>query len=501
VEHKTVFISYRRTASKHLGRAIYQDLKMNGYDCFFDVESIDSGQFNQIILNQIAARAHFVLIISDGSLVRCQNAGDWVLREIQEAVRLGRNIVPLIEEGANFDREMGYLPADLQTLLRAQNALRIPHDFFEEAMAKLRNRYLKQPIVGAIVPTPTLEQPIVRQFIAAADAEAKTPTPAKSRYTAELVVDVRGRGNYTRIGDALQAAPAGARITVKQGTYLESKLTLSKTITLEGEGGRDRVIVQSDAGSCLIMNTGEAWVSGIGFRCTAKPEQIKCYGIDIPTGRLTLSECSVTSSSLACVGIHNPAAQPYLVECVLYDGNSAGVFVYEGGAGVLEDCQIYGNALSGIEISEGGNPTVRRCTLRDGKGSGVNVLENGAGVIEDCQIHGNEKAGIQIQTGGNPTVLRCTVRDGKSVGVLVSENGAGVLEDCQIYGNALAGIEIRTGGNPTVRGCTITKNGYEAIWATDNARGTVERCDLRGNTRGAWDIDSTSHVVQRDNQA
>ncbi|MCU0474762.1 MAG: right-handed parallel beta-helix repeat-containing protein [Anaerolineae bacterium] len=440
MEHKTVFISYRRTASKHLGRAIYQDLKMNGYDCFFDVESIDSGQFNQIILNQIAARAHFVLIISDGSLVRCQNAGDWVLREIQEAVRLGRNIVPLIEEGANFDREMGYLPADLQTLLRAQNALRIPHDFFEEAMAKLRNRYLKQPIVGAIVPTPTLEQPIVRQL---------------SRYTAELVVDVRGRGNYTRIGDALQAAPAGARITVRQGTYLESKLTLSKTVTLEGEGGRDRVIVQSDAGSCLIMNTGEAWVSGIGFRCTAKFEQVNCFGIDIPTGRLTLSDCSVTSSSNACVGIHTPAAQPYLVECVLHDGRQSGVFVYESGAGVIEDCQIYGNAL----------------------------------------------AGIQIRTGGNPTVRRCTLRDGKQTGVFVNDNGAGVIEDCQIYGNAYSGIEIKTGGNPTVRACTITKNGYQAVYAHDNARGTVERCDLRGNTKGAWNIDATSQVVQRDNQA
>ncbi|MBI1282504.1 MAG: SUMF1/EgtB/PvdO family nonheme iron enzyme [Anaerolineaceae bacterium] len=145
MEQKTVFISYRRTQSKHLARSIYMDLKANGWDVFFDINSIDSGDFDKIILNQVGARAHFILLISTDSLTRCVNDGDWVLREIQEAVRLGRNIVPIIEEGADFNREVSYLPLDLRAILIKKSALSLPNDYFEAGMDKLRTRFLKTP--------------------------------------------------------------------------------------------------------------------------------------------------------------------------------------------------------------------------------------------------------------------------------------------------------------------------------------------------------------------
>ena len=132
MEQKTVFISYRRSESKHLARSIYMDLQHNGWDVFFDLNSIDSGDFDRIILNQIGARAHFILLISPNSLLRCANEGDWVLREIQEAVRLERNIVPIVEEGTDFTREMSYLPADLRAIISKKNMLPLTNFYFEE---------------------------------------------------------------------------------------------------------------------------------------------------------------------------------------------------------------------------------------------------------------------------------------------------------------------------------------------------------------------------------
>jgi hypothetical protein len=102
MEQKSVFISYRRALGEHFARSIFQDLKMNGWDVLLDVNTIDSGDFDRIILNQIGARAHFILLISQGSLERCTDSSDWVLREVREAIQLERNIVPVIEEGADF---------------------------------------------------------------------------------------------------------------------------------------------------------------------------------------------------------------------------------------------------------------------------------------------------------------------------------------------------------------------------------------------------------------
>ena len=139
---KTVFISYRRSASRHLARSIALDLRAHGYDVFFDVDTVDNGEFDQIVLHQIAAREHFVLVLSRGSLERCANEGDWLRREIEAALEHKRNIVPIMESGFNFATESKYLPESLRDLPRF-NGIPLYHFYFDAAMETLRKRFLK----------------------------------------------------------------------------------------------------------------------------------------------------------------------------------------------------------------------------------------------------------------------------------------------------------------------------------------------------------------------
>ena len=117
-EHKTVFISYRRNAAAFPARAIFQDLRDHGYDVFMDVESIDNGQFDTIILKQIEARAHFLLVLTPGTVERCIEPGDWLRREIEHAMDQGRNIVPLLINDFSFKGTDKYLTGKLSELPR-----------------------------------------------------------------------------------------------------------------------------------------------------------------------------------------------------------------------------------------------------------------------------------------------------------------------------------------------------------------------------------------------
>lgn len=170
---KTVFISYRRSTSMHLARLIFTDLKARGYDVFLDVNTIDSGAFDQIILNQIAARAHFILVLSRGALERCADEGDWLRREIEEAFRLNRNIVPIFDEGFNLDAEKHHLPEPLRQELPRRNALPWSHYYYDAVMDALSNRFLKEPKYGRLTPTPAADQPEVYRRIQQA---AKAPS-------------------------------------------------------------------------------------------------------------------------------------------------------------------------------------------------------------------------------------------------------------------------------------------------------------------------------------
>ena len=94
---KTVFISYRHT-NVAWALFVYQDLLINGFDVFFDYESISGGDFETIILDNIRARAHFLVILTPSALERCHEPGDWLRREIETAIDEKRNIVPLMME-------------------------------------------------------------------------------------------------------------------------------------------------------------------------------------------------------------------------------------------------------------------------------------------------------------------------------------------------------------------------------------------------------------------
>ena len=64
---KTVFISYRRV-NRWVALAVFKDLTQHGYDVFVDYDGIASGDFERAIIDNIWARAHFVLLLTPVAL-------------------------------------------------------------------------------------------------------------------------------------------------------------------------------------------------------------------------------------------------------------------------------------------------------------------------------------------------------------------------------------------------------------------------------------------------
>ncbi len=178
--YHTVFISYRRSVSQFIARAIFQDLREHGYDVFMDVESIDKGQFGPIILNQIAARAHFLLILTPGTLDRCAEPDDWLRREIEHALETRRNIVPVMVNGFRFEDAEPFLTGKLAELPR-YNSVPLYHEYFEEGMARLRERFLTPP-EGEIQPAPAEDAAVVQRKL---EQAAEQPAPTEAELQAE----------------------------------------------------------------------------------------------------------------------------------------------------------------------------------------------------------------------------------------------------------------------------------------------------------------------------
>lgn len=143
-KRQTVFISYRRKDSSYIARSIFMDLQERGHDVFMDIESIDSGRFDSIIQSEISSRTNFIIVLTRESVKRFVDPEDYLRREIEHAMCHTRNIIPVLVDGFSFKVSGKYLHGQLSKL-SSYNALNISHEYFKEALEKLRVRFLNQP--------------------------------------------------------------------------------------------------------------------------------------------------------------------------------------------------------------------------------------------------------------------------------------------------------------------------------------------------------------------
>ena len=93
------FLSYRRENGFLMAQVIRNRLEEKSIHCFLDLEELRSGRFDERILLEIQQAHTFILVLPKNTLTRCSNENDWVRREILEAVKYKKNIIPVMYDG------------------------------------------------------------------------------------------------------------------------------------------------------------------------------------------------------------------------------------------------------------------------------------------------------------------------------------------------------------------------------------------------------------------
>jgi len=78
----------------------------------------------------------------------------------------------------------------------------------------------------------------------------------------------------------------------------------------------------------------------------------------------------------------------------------------------------------------GSNPLVRSNKIWGGQNGGILVYNSGLGVIENNEIFDNAMAGVWIKTESNPVLRHNKIHDGRDGGVCVFNSGRGWNATC-----------------------------------------------------------------------
>eukprot|EP00741_Cyanophora_paradoxa_P009995 tig00000157_g9681.t1 len=257
-------------------------------------------------------------------------------------------------------------------------------------------------------------------------------------------------GPGARVMDAVRSAKTGQTILLAPGRYYE-QMTLDKDVRIVGPR---EAVLEWDQGVTLHCSSPAApSVKGITIRCSA-PTHCAVWITD--GSRAAVEGCDVSSAGLNGIEVCDAGTASTLHGNAVHDCGAAGILFHESAKGVAEGNDVYGNASSGIQISDGADPVVLGNKVRDGKQVGIVVWNNGRGTVEGNDVYGNAKAGIQILGGADPVVRGNRIHD-QQWGILVHRGGKGT-----VAGNTLerlgCGEEKAIDVAPDCAGCRLEGN-------------------------------------------
>jgi hypothetical protein len=148
-----------------------------------------AGEFGPFIFAEIAARAHFIVLLSHGTLDRCIDPDDWLRREIEYAVEMKRNIIPVLVEDFRFaDGEKFMVSQQLQKLKKF-SAQKLIDEFYDAGIEQLIDKLKNSSYVEVQAPPPEQKlhiEAIIKQTLL-------EPAPTKEELRAEVK---SGQANY-----------------------------------------------------------------------------------------------------------------------------------------------------------------------------------------------------------------------------------------------------------------------------------------------------------------
>jgi hypothetical protein len=138
-----IFISYRRKGGYDTAKLLYDRLRMDGYSVFFDIDTLEKGDFDDELEQRVNNCKDFLLVLNPGVFDRffdpeSDPKEDWVRQEIVCALENNKNIVPLMLDGFAYPKN---LPEDVKNITK-KNAIDLNPKHFEGAYAGMKKKFL-----------------------------------------------------------------------------------------------------------------------------------------------------------------------------------------------------------------------------------------------------------------------------------------------------------------------------------------------------------------------
>lgn len=288
-----------------------------------------------------------------------------------------------------------------------------------------------------------------------------------------LFVGGSGPGNYTAIQTAIDDARLGDTVYVYNGTYHE-RLTISKTISLVGEGRDTTTIDTRSPGDVVYVDAD--WVSITGF---------------------TLIGTKLEDSSMGVVLYH---AKHCHISKITVTHSDGGIVLDSAHYNTLSGNNVSDN-ISNIPIRDSNNNVIINNTVSDGM-YGISLVHASDNTVTDNTVFGNGE-GIRLLYSDNNTVTSNNASTNYGYGIDLTYSRNNMISDNTVSSNLNSGIFSVVSENNVIIGNFVSdnKDGIALQSSSNNTLSNNELIEdgiyLYGDSPDYWNthvIDNTNSV-------
>ncbi|VTS08432.1 right-handed parallel beta-helix repeat-containing protein [Tuwongella immobilis] len=289
----------------------------------------------------------------------------------------------------------------------------------------------------------------------------------RSQHSGVWVQVGQQRSLYLSLPEAIQAAPAGAIITLEPGTYLLPEPIVSRrTLRLHGSGLENTIIRCMKDEYVIHSHAPEA--GGLELR-NLTIEHAGNAGADVvrvTSGKVLMERCRIRGGRSEGTGT-----------------TGSGLIVSGGMNGRLVQCEFTYNQGDGVQVHRNASLELIGCLCQFNERSGIHWLSDGKATITQTRCL-NNKRGIRMERTQNAAITGNFLMDNTEYGIDLRDGSHGKIEQNRIEGNRIHGIRLVRDANWQLHKNACKKNTQAGIALTESAKGMLVQNECIENLVG-----------------
>jgi parallel beta-helix repeat protein len=246
-----------------------------------------------------------------------------------------------------------------------------------------------------------------------------------------IIIVGKNDGDFLYIQEAINNAPIGSIIFIREGIYNET-LNLNKKLTIIGENRFNTIINPTSEENKYAIKLGVSDIIIKNLSISNSAAGIYTTGLRINADKTKILNCNIYENPIGLAIFSN---ENRIDNCMFWNCRDEGIAligtkISKCDYNVISNCTFFNNC-DGLELQFSSNNLIENCSIYNNSHTGIDAIisSNNRNLIKKCKIYNNKVNGIYITSSFNNEIIKCIFWNNSDGNIIMSNDSNNINID------------------------------------------------------------------------